>query len=130
MIVSSNSDPFSLEDEGMRIMVAKQGTTSAIQLTGECGLAQQQQLRVAIRKVLAARPGHVVLDLSGLSFIDSSGIDLVIELARRASRENVHLVINPGTPAVQRVFALCGLTTELPFVFNGAYGGEAQDAPP
>src|SRR5205823_4913728 len=50
------------------------------------------------------------------SFIDSTGVRGVIELHKRCEQQNVHLLIVPGPPAVQRVFALLGLTELLPFL--------------
>jgi anti-anti-sigma factor len=104
---------------GMLLEVTHQGTTSTIQLVGECDLAQQEKLWATIREVFAARPEHVVLDLSRLSFIDSTGIRVVLDLDTRARQEDVRLVICPGSPQVQRVFELCGLTARLPFVLDG-----------
>lgn len=57
----------------------------------------------------------MVLDLSRLSFIDSSGLHVTIELQRRAIRQNIRLVIIPGPRAVQRLFEICQLTETLPF---------------
>jgi hypothetical protein len=64
-----------------------------------------------------------------LAFIDSSGIHVMIELSERAARQECRLLICPGPRAVQRVFELCGLTTRLPFVGDGAGPGqEPRDA--
>lgn len=55
-----------------------------------------------------------MLDLSRLSFIDSSGVHAVVEKRRRASRENVRPAVIRGPSAVERLFEICGLTTVLP----------------
>jgi anti-sigma B factor antagonist len=116
-MVRAEIDPRSCDAIGLRVVVADQGTTTTIQLDGECDLAHQEVLRKAIREVLNHPPPEcVVLDLSRLSFIDSSGVHAVVELGRRASRENVRLVVISGPSAVQRVFEICGLTTVLPFI--------------
>jgi anti-anti-sigma factor len=57
----------------------------------------------------------VVLDLSDVTFIDSSGIHAVVIAAKRCAEENVRFVILPGPPHVHRVFEICQLTTQLPF---------------
>jgi anti-anti-sigma factor len=103
-------------DSILTVEVTREGTTSTIALAGECDLSQQERFRTAIREALAARPECVLLDLSHLSFIDSTGIIVVIELGRSAQRDGVHLVICPGARQVQRVFDLCGLTSQLPFL--------------
>jgi anti-sigma B factor antagonist len=122
-------DAFRVDGRGMSILISKQGTTSTLELVGECDLAQRDDLRAAIGGVLVDRPECLVLDLSRLAFIDSSGIHVMIELSERAARQECRLLICPGPRAVQRVFELCGLTTRLPFVGEGAGSGqEPRDA--
>jgi anti-sigma B factor antagonist len=113
---SFNIDPLTTDEGGMLILTHEQGTTTTIELVGECDLAHRQDLRATIRRVLADQPERLVLDLTRLSFIDSSGIHIIIELSQRAARTQCQLLICPGPPAVQRVFELCGLSTRLPFL--------------
>ena len=98
-----------------RISASEQGATSTIELEGEWDLAQQTASTDAIARVLDRRPACLVLDLSQLSFIDSSGVHVVITAHRRCAAQATHLVIIPGPRAVQRVFEVCGLTGSLPF---------------
>ncbi len=103
-----------------RINASEQGATSTIELFGEWDLAQQPATTDAIAQVLDRRPACLVLDLSRLSFIDSSGVHGVISTRKRCAAQATHLVIIPGPRAVQRVFEICGLIDVLPF---------ADDAP-
>jgi anti-anti-sigma factor len=98
------------------VSVSLQGTTMTVALRGEWDLAQQPTMRAATSDVLQSCPETVVLDLTRLSFIDSTGVRGVIDLHKRSEQQNVHLVIVPGPPAVQRVFELLGLTEILPFL--------------
>lgn len=82
---------------------------------GELDLAGEQATRKAVAKALQRPPECLVLDLSGLSFIDSSGVHIAIELTRRSAAQNFRFVIVPGPRAVQRIFELCHLTDLLPF---------------
>lgn len=128
-MVKAAINPRRFDGVGLRVVVADQGTTSMIQLDGECDLAHQQALRKASREVLDGRPECVVLDLGRLSFIDSSGVQVVVELSRRAARENVRLVIIPGSRAIQRVFEICGLTPVLPFIPEQLHGVRSRGVP-
>jgi anti-sigma B factor antagonist len=66
---------------------------------------------------LAARKaGSLVLDLSGLTFMDSSGLRLVLRLDVAAREGAFELSIVPGPANVQQVFELVGLADALPFV--------------
>jgi anti-sigma B factor antagonist len=55
------------------------------------------------------------LDLTGLTFIDSLGLGVVIRLAAELEARGVPLRILPGPPPVQRVFTTAGLAHALPF---------------
>jgi anti-anti-sigma factor len=61
---------------------------------------------------LAAGPRAVVVDLQGVSFIDCTGIGLLLDAGCRARRRGVRLRIVPGR-AVARVAALLDLTAAL-----------------
>jgi anti-anti-sigma factor len=97
------------------IAISALGTTTTISLRGECDLAQKPAMRAVINDVLERAPDCVVLDLSELSFIDSTGVHGVLELHKRSTQQHAHLVIVPGHRAVQRIFEITGLTEVLPF---------------
>lgn len=100
---------------GLRIEISVRRAMTTIALRGEWDLAAQREIRRAIDDALADPPERLVLDLSGLSFTDASGLHGAIELARRATAMNVPLAIVPGPRAVQRVFEVCQVN-ELPWV--------------
>jgi anti-anti-sigma factor len=58
---------------------------------------------------------RIVLDLSGLSFIDSTGVGVVLRLNSESKREGIALQIIPGPMHVHRVFETSGLSDALPF---------------
>jgi anti-anti-sigma factor len=76
---------------------------------GELDMATVEQVARPLRELRAAGFREIVLDLSELSFIDSSGIRMLLG-ARDASLENgIGLKLLPGPPAVQRAFEVTGL---------------------
>jgi anti-anti-sigma factor len=108
--------PLESRPEGLAIDVSERGSTTTIALTGEWDLAQQPATRDAIRRILERAPESVVLDLSRLSFIDSTGLHVVHDLHQLARHHNIRLVIVPGPRGVQRPFEICQLLDVLPFV--------------
>jgi anti-sigma B factor antagonist len=73
----------------------------------------------AVRSALAARPPgchRLVLDLSALTFFDTSGMRLVVETLQDARQRGTELAIVRGPEDVQRLFALAGMDDRLPFV--------------
>lgn len=81
-----------------------------IAVTGELDSSNVASLDAAIASITAERPQRLILDLSGLRFMDSAGISVLIGAAAKV--EAVHLR-NPS-PAVRRVIELTGLTGVLP----------------
>ena len=69
-------------------------------LHGDLDIASADRASVAIEDAERERPEVLVLDLSGLSFFDSTGLRLVIKAASRANNEGRRLVVVPG-PATQ-----------------------------
>jgi anti-sigma B factor antagonist len=68
-----------------------------------------------VRELAAVGIGHVIIDLRGLTFMDSSGVDLLAALATQAKRDGWQLSLIQGAPAIRRVFALTGALSQLPF---------------
>ena len=61
-------------------------------------------------------PGdRVILDLSGLEFIDSTGLRVIVHAVNAAERGRWELRLRHGPRAVRRVFEISGVLGALPF---------------
>jgi anti-sigma B factor antagonist len=58
-------------------------------------------------------PGDLVLDLSGVEFVDSSGLRVLIELHQNRSRAGDTLVLRTPSPAVRRLLEISGVADYL-----------------
>lgn len=86
-----------------------------ISLFGELDIATADAVNRELERVEAGDVASIILDLSGLTFMDSTGIRIVI-MANGRSRESGHrLALLRGPAAVQRVFELSGVDGLLPF---------------
>ena len=56
-----------------------------------------------------------MLDLRGLSFIDSTGLHLLVALDQRAQRDGFQLTLLAPAAPIDRAIQLCGLDQTLPF---------------
>lgn len=81
-----------------------------ITVRGELDAMSAPDLHAAIA---AATEGDVELDLSGVTFIDSSGLASVIEGHLRLSPGQRRLVLVDRSPTVQRLLDLSGVSTQL-----------------
>lgn len=77
-------------------------------LGGELDLATVSELREQLDEAVRSR-GAVVIDLSGLRFIDSSGLHMLVGAEQDLGAGGGQLVLVRGPRAVHRVFELTGL---------------------
>jgi anti-anti-sigma factor len=69
-----------------------------------------------LRRVEASAPDVVVVDLSKLTFLDSTGLRCLVTADERARDEGRRVVIVRGPEAVQRVFSITRLEERLEMV--------------
>jgi anti-sigma B factor antagonist len=76
-----------------------------VAIAGELDLASVDTVRTAIDPVLSASPSMITFDLEDLSFMDSSGISLLVQVSNQVSRVQLVRV----SPIVHRVLEATGL---------------------
>jgi len=83
-----------------------------VHVAGVLDRATSSRLRQSLRE---AQPDArlVVLDLRDLTFIDSSGVHVIIDAARAARREGRRLMLVRGPSEVDRVLELTGASAHL-----------------
>lgn len=82
---------------------------------GELDIATVGAVEQELRHLRRAGFRMIVLDLAGLTFMDSSGLHLVMRWTKEAADEGFAFELEPGPPAVMRVFSLAQMTPGLPF---------------
>jgi anti-sigma B factor antagonist len=85
-----------------------------VQPVGELDLDTAPLLEQQMEAARAAGAKTVVLDLRGLTFMDSTGLRLVIRWDTAAKADGFEFAIVPGVDVVQRVFTLTGMDEFLP----------------
>ena len=77
-----------------------------VALRGELDLEHAYTFDEELRRIEENRPHCLVLDLRGLSFLDSCGLARLLAARKRARRGRWRLLLVRGGPAVQRLLAL------------------------
>src|SRR5215207_5641758 len=93
--------------------VERRDDVAIVRAHGELDVATAETLRAALDGIEDAV--RLVLDLSGLSFIDSTGLHMVVALHKRAQRDGFELALVAPAPPVDRAFRICALDKALPF---------------
>jgi anti-anti-sigma factor len=89
--------------------------TATVTLRGELDLASIGALEESLGAVEREAPARIVLDLSGLTFIDSSGLRVLLMANGRAQESGRELLLTESTDAVQRVLEMTGARELLHF---------------
>jgi anti-sigma B factor antagonist len=82
---------------------------------GELDIATVPELERRLRELRESGFDRVVLDLRRLGFMDSTGLRLVMREDAAAREDGRTFAVVAGSPAVQRVFELAGVTDLLEF---------------
>jgi anti-anti-sigma factor len=85
---------------------------------GEIDLASVDELDAKLRDLRDTGFDHLVLDLSQVTFMDSTGLRLILSWDDAARENGIDFSIVPGTPGVQRLFEITGVLGRLTFVEN------------
>ena len=80
---------------------------ACVRLTGELDLASAKRLERTLREA-QGEASEVLLDLRRVTFMDCSGMRVILGAAQRARRAGHQLTVVPGPPQVDRVFTLTG----------------------
>jgi anti-anti-sigma factor len=85
------------------------GGDPMVVLSGELDISSAETLRVAVEEIVATGPTHLVFDLSRLTFMDSSGIAVMVYAANNVAKVEL---LHPSS-IVRRVVEATGLAEIL-----------------
>jgi anti-sigma B factor antagonist len=77
-----------------------------LSLRGELDLTSVPQFERELREAEATNPRLLVIDLSGLDFMDSTGLRALLQARERAKGDQHELMLRRGPRQVQRVLEL------------------------
>jgi anti-sigma B factor antagonist len=83
---------------------------------GELDIATATEVETRLQEIRAAGFDRLILDLHETTFIDSTGLHLVLDWHERARRERFAFALIRGPDAVQRVFEASGIASTLRFL--------------
>ena len=99
-----------------RVTVTEQAGIPVVRLEGEVDLSNIEEVRHAVFEPADAGHGCLVVDLTGTTYLDSTAVRLLFDLAVRlqARRRRIRLVVSDAT-IVRRVLILTKLDESVPF---------------
>jgi anti-anti-sigma factor len=96
------------------VLPDRDGDTYTLAASGELDAATSAQLEAEITVALSdASVDTLRIDLSGIGFLDSSGLSVIISAHHRMRERGGQLVLRNPSEIVQRLFEITQLTGEL-----------------
>ena len=96
----------------LRVQSTEQDDALVLALAGEFDLASAQLVDEELARAQESHP-IVILDLSQVTFMDSTGLQVVLRVDERMRESGSSLLVVPGSPQVQRLFELTGAIDRL-----------------
>ena len=110
----------------VRLLSRTTGGHTVLTVTGELDIATTAALRDRIVGALKATTGPVIIDLSGVSFCDATGLALLVGAQRRARLSGCTVVLAGPGRTVSKLLRITGLNrafTIYPSVAAARLGG-------
>jgi anti-sigma B factor antagonist len=99
----------------LNIQAHRQQDRHTLELTGELDLASAPELEAMVAQACADGASEIVLDLSRMRFIDSSGLKAILSASSLCATNACELYLTPAPEPVHRLFELTRLIDRLQF---------------
>jgi anti-anti-sigma factor len=97
-----------------RVEITHTDDAAVVALEGELDLASRASLEATFARAIDRE--HVVVDLARVSFIDSTGIGVLLRAHRAATERGSSMTFLAGPPKVMRTLHMAGVTEQLGIV--------------
>lgn len=100
----------------MSLQISLREGRSVITATGDIAIESAEELSHAIEQEIEAGHPVIILDLTGVSFIDSSGISAIVANVPRLKGKSAKLLLAGCNDAIRKVFELVGFQKHFPML--------------
>jgi anti-sigma B factor antagonist len=98
-------------DVELNVSTASLGGHAVVTATGELDLYTAPRLQAALAGLLREQVTRIVVDLSGVEFCDSTGMNVLLSAMKRLKEQGGALELAAPRPAVRRILQVTGLDT-------------------
>ena len=98
----------------LRISVTAEPTHTLVTLAGECDLHTGRQLRDVLTSEVSRGTRRMILDLSELTFMDSTGMQVLLSVRTVLNVRGGILALVAPQPVVARILQLTGADQYIP----------------
>jgi anti-sigma B factor antagonist len=94
----------------LRIEVANTTSPTTVVLTGEIDILSAGRLRETLMAVCNSGEPRVVVDMTNVTFMDSTGLSALVSSAKRFRSAGGEVALRSPGPSVRKVMEITGLT--------------------
>ncbi len=87
-----------------------------VAVVGEVDVATAPSLRTRLEQAVDDAEGALVVDLSGVTFIDSTALGVLIAVQRRSDDRGLPMRLVVAEPRILKIFEITGLTDTFSIV--------------
>lgn len=80
--------------DGIDIVPGGSGMDKSISIEGRITVSNSSEMRTALARALFSKPANLSVNLSAVSYIDSSGVATLIEAARIARSQHTRMILD------------------------------------
>ncbi|RFU40988.1 anti-sigma factor antagonist [Actinomadura logoneensis] len=95
----------------LNVSTASQGGHAVVTATGELDLYTAPRLQAALAGLLRDQADRITVDMSGVEFCDSTGMNVLLSAMKRLKEQGGSLELAAPRPAVKRILQVTGLDT-------------------
>lgn len=111
----------------LRLSTFNSNGATIVEAGGELELHNAPRLREELKRICETDKPRCVVNMSDVSFIDSTGVGVLVGALKRAREHGGSLALACPQPRVRRVFEITGLLQALP-IFDSLEAAQAACA--
>lgn len=99
--------------EGFELHVDQNGDSAVVRVGGEIDLTSAPQLDEGLQELVNGSVKHLTLDLSGVSFMDSTGLRVLLKTSKVLEGSGGKLDLREPSDPVRRLLEVSGLDSHF-----------------
>ncbi|HOX39018.1 MAG TPA: STAS domain-containing protein [Candidatus Brocadiia bacterium] len=93
----------------LKINAREVGSAAVVDVTGEVDMHNSPELRKVLKRLVGAKKPLIVVNMSGLDYIDSSGLATLVECLQGTMKNGTKFSIFGLNPRIKNIFTLARL---------------------
>lgn len=98
--------------------IIEMGKTSMVSIKGEIDIYSIEKFRESIEKEIKTQATQIILDCTELSYMDSTGMGVLIELRNKTKEMGQKMIMMNPRPNIKKLLALTGVDKIIEIVGN------------